>query len=169
MSQAEAGKGSSPRPFSVSEEEYAQKWERIFGKKDVEKMVEAQQKSQALILTNPRKIWCKLTNEHFGTDTESDGVSFNDTNCYMITRPAFKAISSWGFKPVGKGLVGDRFFWESCIRLGLPVARCTQAQTNYSSDFACHYEMFYKPVPDMAKLIQFDGEKFVHTYHKDRK
>ena len=40
MSQAEAGKGSSPSPFSISEEEYAQKWERIFGKKDVEKMVE---------------------------------------------------------------------------------------------------------------------------------
>lgn len=40
MSQAEAGKGSSPRPFSISEEEYAQKWERIFGKKDVEKIVE---------------------------------------------------------------------------------------------------------------------------------
>ena len=39
MSQAEAGKGSSPRPFSVSEKEYAQKWERIFGKKDVEKIV----------------------------------------------------------------------------------------------------------------------------------
>lgn len=39
MSQAEAGKGSTPRPFSISEEEYAQKWERIFGKKDIEKIV----------------------------------------------------------------------------------------------------------------------------------
>ena len=40
MKQSDGGKGSSPRPFSISEEEYAQKWERIFGKKDVEKMVE---------------------------------------------------------------------------------------------------------------------------------
>jgi hypothetical protein len=40
MSKSDGGKGSSPRPFSVSEEEYAQKWERIFGKKDIEKIVE---------------------------------------------------------------------------------------------------------------------------------
>ena len=40
MNQSDGGKGSSPRPLSISEEEYAQKWERIFGKKDVEKIVE---------------------------------------------------------------------------------------------------------------------------------
>ena len=44
MKMSDGGKGSSPRPFSVSEEEYAQKWERIFGKKDVEKIVEDAEK-----------------------------------------------------------------------------------------------------------------------------
>jgi hypothetical protein len=39
MNKSDGGKGSTPRPFSVSEEEYAQKWERIFGKNDVEKIV----------------------------------------------------------------------------------------------------------------------------------
>lgn len=28
----EAGKGSTPRPFSVSNEEYAKRWDAIFGK-----------------------------------------------------------------------------------------------------------------------------------------
>lgn len=31
---AEAGKGSKPRPFSVSQEEFDNRWEAIFGKKD---------------------------------------------------------------------------------------------------------------------------------------
>ena len=28
----EAGKGSSPRPFSVTQEQYDQRWEAIFGR-----------------------------------------------------------------------------------------------------------------------------------------
>ncbi len=31
---AEAGKGSRPRPFSVSQEEFDNRWEAIFSKKD---------------------------------------------------------------------------------------------------------------------------------------
>jgi len=39
MKQSDGGKGSSPRPFSVSNEEYAKRWEAIFGREDVEKIV----------------------------------------------------------------------------------------------------------------------------------
>jgi|LakMenEpi03Aug12_release.lakeMendotaPanAssembly.Ray.scaffolds.fasta_scaffold1168099_2 hypothetical protein len=31
---AEAGKGSRPRPFSVSQQEFDNRWEAIFGNKD---------------------------------------------------------------------------------------------------------------------------------------
>ena len=40
MNKSDGGKGSSPRPFSVSEEEYARRWETIFGREDVEKIIE---------------------------------------------------------------------------------------------------------------------------------
>jgi hypothetical protein len=40
MSQAEAGKGSSPRPKSISEQEYAERWNAIFGRDKVEEIVE---------------------------------------------------------------------------------------------------------------------------------
>jgi signal recognition particle GTPase len=40
MSQAEAGKGSKPRPMSITEEEYARQWHKIFGRGDVEKFIE---------------------------------------------------------------------------------------------------------------------------------
>ena len=37
---SDGGKGSTPRPFSVSNEEYAKRWEAIFGREDVEKIIE---------------------------------------------------------------------------------------------------------------------------------
>jgi hypothetical protein len=40
MKQSDGGKGSSPRPMSITEEEYARQWHKIFGRGDVEKMVE---------------------------------------------------------------------------------------------------------------------------------
>ena len=39
MSQAEAGKGSTPRPFSITEQEYAERWNAIFGRDKVEKII----------------------------------------------------------------------------------------------------------------------------------
>lgn len=36
MNHSDGGKGSSPRPFSISNEEYAQRWDAIFGRDDEE-------------------------------------------------------------------------------------------------------------------------------------
>lgn len=40
MSQAEAGKGSTPRPKSITEQEYAERWNTIFGREQIEKIIE---------------------------------------------------------------------------------------------------------------------------------
>lgn len=45
------GKGSRPRPFSVSGEEYASNWERTFGKKDES----SQKQEQPVANTQPNK------------------------------------------------------------------------------------------------------------------
>jgi hypothetical protein len=34
MSNGQAGKGDTPRPFSVDQDTYANNWERVFGNKD---------------------------------------------------------------------------------------------------------------------------------------
>ena len=44
MSQSDGGKGSTPRPFSVSEQEYAERWNAIFGRDKVEEIVEEAKK-----------------------------------------------------------------------------------------------------------------------------
>lgn len=37
----DGGKGSKPRPFSVTEEEYAARWDMIFGRDQKEKVQES--------------------------------------------------------------------------------------------------------------------------------
>jgi hypothetical protein len=36
MNHSDGGKGSSPRPFSISNDEYAQRWDAIFGRDEEE-------------------------------------------------------------------------------------------------------------------------------------
>lgn len=47
MSQAEAGKGSRSRPFSVSHEEWSNRWDAIFGR-DLEKDFDKTQESESV-------------------------------------------------------------------------------------------------------------------------
>ena len=42
----EAGKGSSPRPFSVTHDEYAKRWETIFGHKKNQEQQKQEQTQQ---------------------------------------------------------------------------------------------------------------------------
>lgn len=39
MSQSDGGKGSKPRPLSITEQEYAERWNAIFGRDKVEKII----------------------------------------------------------------------------------------------------------------------------------
>ena len=40
MSNSDGGKGSKPRPFSITEQEYADRWNAIFGRDKAEKIIE---------------------------------------------------------------------------------------------------------------------------------
>ena len=40
MKQSDGGKGSTPRPLSITEQEYAERWNAIFGRDKVEEIVE---------------------------------------------------------------------------------------------------------------------------------
>ena len=40
MSNREAGKGSSPRPFSVTQQEYDSRWDAIFGRDRVQEALD---------------------------------------------------------------------------------------------------------------------------------
>ena len=91
--------------------------------------------------------------------TESDGEKFNDTNCYLIMRPAFRAFSAWGYKDPKQGIIGDRIFWHALLRMNLTRAHCPTPTTNYATTFATHYlHHGERPPPGCKVIAKFVGE-----------
>lgn len=45
---SDGGKGSAPRPFSVSNEEYANRWDAIFGRDKMSEITEKAKRERAL-------------------------------------------------------------------------------------------------------------------------
>ena len=106
------------------------------------------------IVTCPRNIW--LDGEEMGICSESNGIHFNDTNCYLITKPYFHVCSAWAFKNQKDAIVGDRVFWQTVLRSGANIVRAASA-VNYQSDYAHHYQMFGRTPPDGSKVLA-DGK-----------
>ena len=116
----------------------------------VENLVCCAQESRVGIVTCPRNIW--LDGEEMGICSESNGLGFNDTNCYLITKPYFSVCSAWAFKNQKDAIVGDRVFWNAVQRCGANIVRAVSA-VNYQSDYAHHYQMFGKTPPGDSKVL----------------
>jgi len=59
-------KGSRPRPFSISQEEYGNRMDAIFGKKDRRQVEDAQAEDEAF------KAVDKTSKDSYNTSTETD-------------------------------------------------------------------------------------------------
>lgn len=82
---SDGGKGSSPRPFSVSNEEYAKRWEAIFGKKTPKEVDDAQAEDEAFALLDKQKRENALNemvriNQELGLYDEYDSPNRNTSN-----------------------------------------------------------------------------------------
>lgn len=132
----------------------------------IAEMVDIMQHSDKALVTCPRNLYT-LDGAFMAVDTESDGVNFNDTNCYMIHRNAYLLIHSWICKPNGQGLIGDRYFWFEVCKSGIPMARSVKPTVNYTTTYAFHYELNGLPVPDHAKVIADLGDGFKTYNHKE--
>lgn len=90
---------------------------------------------------------------------ESDGETFNDTNCYLIMKEAFRSFSAWGFKDPKQGIIGDRIFWQTLLRMKVTRAHCSTPTVNYATTFATHYLNHGEQPPPGCKVIaKFVGE-----------
>lgn len=61
MSQSEAGKGSKPRPFSISHEEWSNRWDAIFCR-DLKENID-QEKDSTIIEKNSKLNYNKENNK----------------------------------------------------------------------------------------------------------
>ncbi len=127
----------------------------------VETLLKVQQESGVNVVTGTRML-IRTDGTTLGVCTESDGEAFNDTNCYLLMKPAFGIFAYWGFKDPKAGITGDRVFWDAVKQFGGTRAHCLKPTTNYVTSFACHYQQYGEAPPPEAKVIvRFNGE--VHS------
>lgn len=115
-------------------------------------MAEKMAETGADVVTCPRNLY-RPDESFMRVDDESDGINFNDTNCYLIGPRAFPCISAWLWKDKNLAVVGDRFFWHAIKAAGLKVVRQDKPTVNYTTTFAFHYQHNGEPVPPDSKVI----------------
>lgn len=117
----------------------------------------------AQVVTTTRRIFT-VDGRLLGTCSESNGVDFNDTNCYFLTRSAFPACAAWLFKDSSESIVGDKVFWNAVQCGGYTHVHSITPTVNYVTTLAFHYEMFGETPPDDSKLIvQLHGHEHSQT------
>jgi GT2 family glycosyltransferase len=130
----------------------------------IQHMVEVMQGQDAPVVTCPRNLY-RLDGSFMAVDTESNGIHFNDTNCYLIRRDAFHLLRAWGLKDKRLCIIDDRVFWATVKDSGLKIVRSALATVNYPTSFSFHYSQNKEPIPDDTKVImQIDGELTMRTY-----
>jgi len=108
------------------------------------------------IVTCPRALW-RLDGTRMGIDTESDGISFNDTNCYLFRNTACFVLNSIAFKKDRHdALIGDQLLWKYIVRSGLDVRRAPRPLLNYESNNAWHYSQRSEIPPADSKYLVID-------------
>lgn len=127
-----------------------------FEPEHLETMLKVQVESGALIVTCSRRLVRPDTGESLGVCVESDGRNFNDTNCYLVTHPAFPLFAAWGFrnKQTAKsiGCLGDRLFWDAVVKSEVSRAHSLKATVNYETEYAAHYQARGLVIPEFAKV-----------------
>ena len=100
-----------------------------------------------------------------GVCKESDGQSFNDTNCYLIMRQAIPVVQSVLFKHKDNAIIGDRVLWRAILDAKFKLARCTTPTVNYTTLFAVHYAERGEEPPANAKVIaKFPSDSALRMY-----
>jgi hypothetical protein len=134
--------------------------DNYFATDHIETLLHVQKQTGVQVVTGTRTL-IRMDGTVMGVDAESEGVNFNDTNCYLVMKPAFAAFSSWGFKDPREGITGDRVFWDTIKRAGFTRAHCSRPTTNYVTSFAYHYQVNGEEPPPGAKVIvRFTGEPY---------
>ena len=118
----------------------------------IAKLLVLHQQTGAAICISPSTLH-DLDGQPMGPCTESDGLNFTDTNCYLLFRPAFGLLSSWIVKPrqfMGLGH-GDFYLWQTLARSGLPRALSDRAGVAYRTSWPIHYHRLGRNPPAGCK------------------
>lgn len=120
----------------------------------IESLVELQRESGAAITTSGRAFYSP-DGDFLGACPLSDGEAHVDSNCYLLTRPAFGLILEWALMPHDMHVIGDRIVWNKIKQRGIAHAHSWRASLCYRASTVEDYSILgRKPPPDVAKTRQ---------------
>jgi glycosyltransferase involved in cell wall biosynthesis len=115
-------------------------------------MALAMQEHDAQVVTCPRMLW-RLDGTQMGVDRECDGNHWNDTNCFLVRKDAFRLFDGWMWGEKPNAGIQDRIFWHRVKTSGAKIVRMTEATSNYLTAFAFHYLQNGEKPPPLAKVL----------------
>jgi len=120
----------------------------------VAQMALAQRRTGAEIVTCPRNLR-RLDGSLMAVCTESDGVHFNDFNCYLFTREALAQLRPLCFADRRKAYFTDRALWTHLRAGKARIARASLPTVNYETTILAHYVAAGETPPPQAKDVIF--------------
>jgi len=122
----------------------------------IDEMTKELVRSNSDIVTCARWLW-RTDQTRMGIDDESDGVTFNDTNCNLFRIGASFVLNAIAFKKDRHlSLIGDQVLWKEIRRSGLAVGRVSTPLVNYVTNYGWHYWHHNETPPPGAKRVVFD-------------
>ncbi len=115
------------------------------------------------IVTCARRL-ISIDGDVMGPCTESDGDHFNDTNCYLFGRTAWRlGAAEWLCQPDKQALWSDRRMWQQVKSSGLRIGRSHEPTVNYITRVRDHYTRFGREPPATARNTIFvaDSARYV--------
>jgi len=113
-------------------------------------LVSLHRETGAAVCTSRRNLH-RLDGSLLGPCSDVDGEKFTDTNCLMLTKAAFGAVSAWMSIPAEFHCVGDRIMWSHILNHGFSRVHSGQATVAYRTAFKFHYRRFGETPPPGSK------------------
>jgi hypothetical protein len=116
----------------------------------IETMVKLHERTGAAVCSTVYSIH-RLDGSFMFVDPQSDGVNHVDTNCYFLTREAFRLLPQWAMMPPQMGAIGDKVMWSLVVDLKLPRAHNPTPTVAFRSRYELHYLQIGEKPPEGAK------------------
>jgi hypothetical protein len=114
--------------------------------------VHLERMAAALNLGKTPLVSCKRTFRHLDgsvlpcTELDEERFTHVDTNCWLVTRPAFSLLPIWRI-PKWAAIMGDRVFLEHARRERFAITETQLRTVNYRTKYVNHYRLAGIPSP----------------------
>ncbi|MEY4765996.1 MAG: hypothetical protein RI907_2669 [Pseudomonadota bacterium] len=121
--------------------------DNAFDPEHIANLVALHRQTQAVVLSSQRRF-ISLDGQPMAECLSSDGEQFCDTNCLMVTRPAFPDMATWATMDRAFHAIDDRVIWHTLRSAGHPRAHSPKVTVSYRAAAAGIYNDLGWPLPE---------------------